>query len=138
VSEPGQDVRRSDPRLERALGPRQAAVLEVLWEAGEASVREVAERLRAGGADLAYTTVLTLMTRLAHRGLLARRRVGRADRYRVTVGRGELGAALSREAVGRLLEAHGEEALAAFAAQLREGDPAQLARLRALLEAPER
>jgi BlaI family transcriptional regulator, penicillinase repressor len=116
------------------LGARQDAVLEVLWQDGESTVRQVAERLRAQGADVAYTTVLTLMTRLARRGLLVRRRHGRADLYRVAVERDQLGAALLREAVGRLLEAHGEAALAAFADRLREGDPAQLARLRALLE----
>jgi predicted transcriptional regulator len=109
--------------------------MDILWQGGESTVRQVAERLRAQGADVAYTTVLTLMTRLARRGLLVRRRLGRADLYRVAVERDELGAALLREAVGRLLEAHGEAALAAFADRLREGDPAQLARLRALLEA---
>lgn len=119
-----------------ALGARQTAVLEVLWEAGEASVGEVADRLRADGADLAYTTVLTLMGRLHRRGLLRRRRQGRADLYRPAVGRDELGAALSREAIDRLLEAHGDAAVAAFAERLRDGEPAQLARLRALLEEP--
>ncbi|WP_217913825.1 BlaI/MecI/CopY family transcriptional regulator [Miltoncostaea marina] len=121
----------------RTLGARQTSVLEALWEMGEVTVREVTEHLRAGGADLAYTTVLTLMSRLAARGLLTRRRVGRADLYRAAVDRSGVEAALSREAIDRLLSAHGEVALAAFAARMREGHPEQLARLRALLEEPE-
>jgi hypothetical protein len=41
----------------------------------------------------------------------------------------------SRAAVDRVIEAYGEEAVAAFAARMRDGDPAELARLRALLTA---
>ena len=120
------------------LGALQTAVLDDLWTAGESSVRDVLERLRGGGLDLAYTTVLTVMGRLAQRGLLLRRRAGRRDLYRPALERGELPGALSREAVDRLLELHGEDALAAFADRMRTGDAGQLARLRELLDEPER
>lgn len=119
---------------EHGLGQLQTAVLEDLWHHGESSVRSVLERLRSAGSPLAYTTVLTVMVRLARRGLLERRRVGRGDVYRATMAPEELEAALSREAVDRLLASYGEVAVGAFAARLRQGDPAQLARLRALLE----
>lgn len=116
------------------LGELQTQVLEELWRAGEASVREVRDRLEARGVKLAYTTVLTVMTRLYARGLLIRRRQGRRDYYRAAVEASELQAALSREAVDRLIETHGDEALAAFAARMRDGDPAALATLRELLD----
>lgn len=129
----------SIPRREhrRSLGELQEAILEDLWEAGESSVREVLERLRARGMGLAYTTVLTVMRRLAERGLIVRRRVGRRDLYQAPASSEALAEALSREAVDRLLAAHGEAALAAFALRVREGDPRQLARLREFLEGPE-
>ena len=136
VGEP-ESVSPSDPQA-LPLGELQAAILEVLWRDGELSVREVTERLRGGGLTLAYTTVLTVMGRLAQRGLLLRRRVGRKDNYRAAVPREGLAAALSREAVDRLLAAHGEAAIAAFADRVRAGDPRQLARLRELLEGPGR
>lgn len=116
------------------LGKLQTAVLRQLWDGEEASVREVRDRLEAGGVKLAYTTVLTVMTRLHARALLVRRREGRRDYYRAAIGADELRAALSREAVDRVIETHGDEALAAFAARMRDGDPAALARLRALLD----
>ena len=116
------------------LGELQTQVLEELWRAGEASVREVRDRLEARGVKLAYTTVLTVMTRLHARGLLIRRRQGRRDYYRAAVEASELQAALSREAVDRLIETHGDEALAAFTARMRDGDPAALATLRELLD----
>ena len=116
------------------LGELQTAVLQQLWAGEEASVREVRDRLEAGGVTLAYTTVLTVMTRLHARGLLERRRQGRRDYYRAAMEAHELEAALSREAVDRLIEIHGDVALAAFAARMRDGDPAVLARLRELLD----
>lgn len=116
------------------LGELQTQVLDELWGAGEATVREVRDRLEARGVKLAYTTVLTVMTRLHARGLLIRRRQGRRDHYRPAVEASELQAALSREAVDRLIETHGDEALAAFAARMRDGDPAALATLRELLD----
>lgn len=108
--------------------------MEELWTAGESSVREVAAMLAIRGNALAYTTVLTVMVRLHSRGLLRRRREGRRDLYQAAVDPAGLSAALSREAVDRLVDAHGAEAVAAFAARMRDGDPADLIRLRELLD----
>ena len=55
--------------------------MKALWAQGEASVREIREQLIAGGRSLAYTTVETIMDRLARKGAVARRKVGRAHRY---------------------------------------------------------
>jgi predicted transcriptional regulator len=61
------------------LGPLERAVLEQVWRCvGETTVREVAERLPR---RLAYTTVMTTLERLHRKGLLARRKDGRAFRY---------------------------------------------------------
>jgi predicted transcriptional regulator len=120
-----------------SFGELQSAVMEELWHRGESSVREVTEGLAERGPRPAYTTVLTVMVRLARRGLLSRRRVGRADLYTAAVGREALAAALSREAVDRRQDAHGEAAISAFVERLREGDARDLARLRELLSEEE-
>ena len=70
----------------RAHGALESAVLTTLWQAGAPlSATEVRERLAAqgkGGADaLAYTTVVTILTRLFEKGALSRERDGRAYRY---------------------------------------------------------
>jgi predicted transcriptional regulator len=52
--------------------------MEILWDAGESSVRDVRQRLNR---PLAYTTVMTTLERLHKKSLLARRRVGRAFLY---------------------------------------------------------
>ena len=55
--------------------------MKALWSQGEASVREIREQLAVGGRSLAYTTVETIMDRLARKGAVARHKVGRAHRY---------------------------------------------------------
>lgn len=59
--------------------------MDVLWDAAPASsdgvtVREVADAL--DGRELAYTTVMTVLDRLAGKGMVQREREGRAWRYR--------------------------------------------------------
>ncbi|WP_245594618.1 BlaI/MecI/CopY family transcriptional regulator [Actinospica robiniae] len=72
----------------RAAGSLESAVLGVLWQAKEPlSPGEVREQLaRAGGGDaaaaeLSYSTVVTILTRLHDKGALSRERDGRAFRY---------------------------------------------------------
>ncbi|MCW3100527.1 MAG: blaI 1 [Chthonomonadaceae bacterium] len=52
------------------LGELQLAVLNVLWTCGQATVREVLDRL-PGDRRPAYTTVLTVLRNLERRGLVA-------------------------------------------------------------------
>jgi predicted transcriptional regulator len=69
------------------LGPLERRVLELLWErAGEASVRQVCEAI----PDLAYTTLMTTLDRLHRKGLLSRRRSGRAFHYQPRISRSQL------------------------------------------------
>jgi predicted transcriptional regulator len=62
----------------RASGELEAAVLAVLQDAGSLSATEVLDRL---GGGLAYTTVVTILTRLHDKGLLSRHKDGRSFRY---------------------------------------------------------
>jgi predicted transcriptional regulator len=63
----------------RAAGELEAAVLAVLQAAGSPlSPGEVRDRL---GGDLAYTTVVTILSRLHDKGVLDRHKAGRAFRY---------------------------------------------------------
>jgi len=90
------------------LGPLEAAVMAVLWHSGTPlPVREVAAELNAGrDAPLAYTTVLTVMSRLAGQGILARSRSGRRFVYApVAAGTAEI-------AVRGVLAQFGDAALA--------------------------
>jgi predicted transcriptional regulator len=63
----------------RPAGQLEAAALDVLQRASAAlSPGEVRERI---GGDLAYTTVVTILSRLHAKGLLSRYKDGRVHRY---------------------------------------------------------
>jgi predicted transcriptional regulator len=62
------------------LGDLERAIMEVLWESdAPLTVREVSARLTE--RDLAHTTVMTVLDRLAKKGFAKRQRDGRAWRY---------------------------------------------------------
>lgn len=63
------------------LPPLELECMKALWSLGEASVREIRQQLVAARRLFAYTTVETLMDRLARKGAVERRKVGRAHRY---------------------------------------------------------
>jgi len=94
--------------LESGLGDLERAVMEIVWAGNEVSVRSACERL---GSSVAYTTVMTTMDRLFKKGLLARRKEGRAFLYRATATRDELEGAIASELVQNLLHHTGAEAL---------------------------
>ena len=65
---------------------RELEALKVLWDRGEATVREIADTLNAsavarGGDETAYTTVLSLLQVMEQKGLVGHRRVGKAYVY---------------------------------------------------------
>ncbi|TQM67277.1 putative transcriptional regulator [Actinomadura hallensis] len=75
----------------KGLGELERTVMEVLWareDAGDqaATARDVSRAL-AGDRDLAHTTVMTVLDRLAKKGFLERERDGRAWRYRPVASR---------------------------------------------------
>lgn len=100
----------------------------IFWRRKSATVREVAEQL-AKRRTLAYTTVLTLVSRLWSRGLLAREPEGRGHRYRAVKTRHEFLRELSDELIDRLFDDFGEIAVVSLGERLEQLDPAAYERL---------
>jgi predicted transcriptional regulator len=73
--------------------------MNTLWPMGEGTVREIRDRL-AERRPRAYTTIMTIMDRLARKGVVERRKVGRAYTYRANVTAEEARA----QALGQVLE----------------------------------
>src|SRR5437773_93092 len=103
---------------EKVLGPLEAEVMRHLWAAdGPVTVRAIVERLNSGRPkQLAYTTVMTVMSRLAERGVLRRHREGRGYVYEAA---DEDAAGL---AVREVMRDFGDAALAQFVHEAR-ADP---------------
>ena len=72
----------------RATGELEYEVLSQLWRMDRAATP--AEVLDALETDLAYTTIMTILTRLWQKGLVTRRRRGRAYAYLPAVSEADL------------------------------------------------
>ena len=100
------------------FGQLQRAVIEVVWELGEATVRQVWTRL-CRKKELAYTTVLTAMQRLERAGWLKHRVDGRKHVYLPTRTRAQAGAGSVRKFVQRMFNGN---ALVLFRQLVEEGE----------------
>jgi predicted transcriptional regulator len=83
-------------------GDLEYAVLEALWDAGEASTREVYARVGEPNG-LVYTTTAKVLERLRVKGLVSRKRRGRTFLYRATLPRDRIGREQARTVFSRLL-----------------------------------
>src|ERR1700674_4323853 len=63
------------------LAPLELDCLNTLWPMGEGTVREIRDRL-APRLPRAYTTIMTIMDRLARKGIVERKKSGRAYIYK--------------------------------------------------------
>jgi BlaI family penicillinase repressor len=66
------------------LAPFELDCMNALWPLGEATVKQVRESLMAR-RPRAYTTIMTILDRLAQKGIVSRRKVGRAYLYRASL-----------------------------------------------------
>jgi predicted transcriptional regulator len=80
------------------LTPAEAQIMDCVWELGEATVRDVKEKLERT-KPVAYTTVQTMMSIMRDKRFLASRREGRADVYTPLVGREEMGRSRLRDVI---------------------------------------
>ncbi len=78
------------------FGDLQRAIMEIVWELGEATVRDVWERLRQK-KEMVYTTVLTSMQRLERDGWLTHHAEGNKNIYVATKTRAQAGAGSVRK-----------------------------------------
>ena len=93
--------------------------MNTLWPMGEGTVREIRDRL-AESRPRAYTTIMTIMDRLARKKIVERRKSGRAYVYRANLTAEEARA----QAVGHLLEGFFAGSKEALLAQLSAAPPA--------------
>ena len=95
VSEKGSVRRRSV----LDLAPLELDCMNTLWPMGEGTVREIRDGL-AARRPRAYTTIMTIMDRLARKGVVERRKSGRAYIYRPNLSAEEA----RSQALGQVVE----------------------------------
>ncbi|MFI8566004.1 BlaI/MecI/CopY family transcriptional regulator [Rhodococcus sp. NPDC078407] len=117
------------------LGELERAVMDHLWESSDPqTVRQVHEAL-ATHRELAYTTVMTVLQRLAKKKLVVQQRDDRAHRYAPLHGRDELVASLMVDALSQAPASGGRAAaLVHFVGQVGADEAAALREALAALE----
>lgn len=129
-----QFTERTDKGIEKLLGELELAIMRVVWARETITVRDVLNAL-AGTRPLAYTTVMTIMGRLADKGLLTIEKQGKTYHYRAA----QTPEAFKAQAVGRVVQAllsdfGGDVAISQFVEQLSAVDPDQLQQLAAIVK----
>ena len=87
--------------LAKGLGPLEMEVLNVIWEMGRATSREIFEKMRER-KRLGQSTVLTVLRRLSDRGILRREAGGDVYVYSPVMEREELGGRMIDDVVNRI------------------------------------
>jgi BlaI family penicillinase repressor len=92
----------SDMVHRRDVTSAELEVMRALWEAGEAPIRAIADRLYPGGGPSEYATVQKLLDRLRDKGCVSRRPEGRINVFQATVSREDLVARRLRDTAEQL------------------------------------
>ena len=108
--------------------------MEVVWSQGWEgfTVTDVHEHL-AAQREIAYTTVMTTLSRLYDKELLSREKDGRRYIYQARMTRSEFIEAMTREVLSSLPPVGQETAVALLVERVAEADEAELAHLEALI-----
>jgi predicted transcriptional regulator len=80
----------------------ELAVLQALWDHGEATIRQLTDELYPGGGDAHYATVQKLLERLESKGHVLRDRSSHAHRFRARTSRDALVGRRLREMAQKL------------------------------------
>jgi predicted transcriptional regulator len=113
-----------------SLGPLETEILNIVWELGCATVKEVHERILADpDRELAYTSVTTVLRRLTEKGWLSCDRQERAFVWKPLVSREQAQVLKAHDQLNRFLAVSNPDVVAAFADSL---DAASLEQIEAI------
>ncbi len=119
--------------LAEVLGPLESEIMEVVWDVGEVTVRDVHGVLKER-RGIAYTTVMTTLSRLADKGFVTRRESQPAHRYEASLSREEYARSTVKSVVDWLVNHFRDPAVAYFIDRVEEEDQAVIDSLREAIE----
>lgn len=120
-------------------GPRptegEMEILSIIWENGEASVKDIHEAI-AAYKKTGYTTTLKLLQLMFDKGIVTRREIGRKHIYRSSVDKNALEEKITDRLIGHLFEGSpAKMAIKALSSSLFTSTKADLLRLQDITEA---
>ena len=118
--------------LVKVLGPLETDIMQVIWHDDCGTVKKV-HRSLAQNRDIAYTTVMTTMSRLAEKGVLKRQRDGLAYTYTPTLTEDDFVTMVVQQVLDGLLTDYSETAVDYMIDFLVRNNPNELDRLRGVI-----
>jgi predicted transcriptional regulator len=113
-----------------SLGPLETEILNIVWELGCATVKDVHERILADpDRELAYTSVTTVLRRLTQKGWLTCEKQERAFSWQALISREEAQVIKAHDQLNQFLAVGNPDVVAAFADSL---DAASLEKIEAI------
>ena len=110
-----------------SLGPLEAEILNIIWEIGSATVKDVHDRILLDpNRELAYTSVTTVLRRLTDKGWLICNKQGRAFYWQPQLTKQQAQVIKAHEQLQRFLAVGNPDVIAAFADSLDEAASDQL------------
>jgi predicted transcriptional regulator len=119
--------------LSDVLGPLEAEIMEVVWAQGEVTVRDVHKTLNKS-RDIAYTTVMTTLGRLADKGFLRRVEAQPAHRFSAILSREQYASSTVKSVVDWLVNHFPDPAVSYFIDRVEKEDEQVIERLRQAIE----
>lgn len=119
--------------LSEVLGPLESEAMDVVWELGEVTVRDVHGSLNEK-RSVAYTTVMTTLGRLADKGFLRRIERQPAHHYSALVTREQYARRTVKSVVDWLVLHFPDPAVAYFVDKVETEDEEVIARLKEVID----
>lgn len=110
-----------------SLGPLEAEILNIIWELGSVTVKDVHDRILADpNRELAYTSVTTVLRRLTDKGWLMCDKKGKAFYWRPLLTKQQAQVIKAHEQLQQFLAVGNPDVVAAFADSLDEAASEQI------------
>jgi len=127
-------VFKPSPRgLPKVVSGAERPILELLWEKGPLTGREIYEHVRHP-RTLAYTTVLTLVGRMIKKGIVRRQRVDGLFKYEAALEKAEFEKQVAEAVVKGILEMSPTSAVSTFVDVISEWDEGKLDEVMEIIE----
>ena len=119
--------------LNQVLGALEKDIMEVLWNRGVSSVKEILD-VFSSDRDISYSTVITVTNRMAKKGLLKKRKVGKAYFYKPIYDREQFYEFISKKVVEGVSEFSFQSAMVHFVDYMAQVDPDKIEYFSKLIE----
>lgn len=98
----------------KPLSKLELEVMEIIWESGGSTIREIVDRV-SKTKYLAYTTISTIVVRLTEKGALKKQGEKYAATYVPTLTKEDLSKTVAQSFFTKFIQSFGDEAIVSFA-----------------------